>query len=236
MNLNAAKLGFCACVPLFLVCSRSAQDPASLSGTVTSASAAKPVGEAMITATESASQVTYTSRTDASGHYALPTIASGTYTVKVSADGFAAKTANVTVAAGQAQTLDLALDELPSAPSLGDLGFSEQQTQSNPQLQATLARRTSMLKIHQRLGILTTIPMAAAVITGPMAKAKGKNGQTIKEPTQANLDAHIALVAPQLRSTSAPHTSPSQLRAFRAPRSTARYVGMRHWLGFTARA
>lgn len=81
------------------------------------------------------------------------------------------------------------------APSLSDLGFTSQQTQANPQLQATLARRTEMLKIHQRLGIITTIPMAAAVITGPMSKAKGRNGQTIKEPTQANLDTHIALGA-----------------------------------------
>ncbi len=79
------------------------------------------------------------------------------------------------------------------APSLSDLGFTSQQTQANPQLQATLERRTQMLKIHQRLGLITAIPMAAAVITGPMAKAKGKNGQVIKEPTQANLDFHAAL-------------------------------------------
>lgn len=58
-----------------------------------------------------------------------------------------------------------------------------------------LDRRTRMLKIHQRLGIITTIPMAAALITGPMAKAKGRNGQTITEPTQANLDFHAALGA-----------------------------------------
>ncbi len=83
----------------------------------------------------------------------------------------------------------------PQEPSLSDLGFTPQQTQANPQLQATLARRTEMLKIHQRLGIITTIPMVAAVITGPMAKAKGRNGQTIKEPTDANLDTHIALGA-----------------------------------------
>ena len=58
-----------------------------------------------------------------------------------------------------------------------------------------LNKRTEMLKIHQRLGLITTLPMAAAVITGPMAKAKGKNGQTITEPTQANLDFHAALGA-----------------------------------------
>lgn len=81
----------------------------------------------------------------------------------------------------------------PQQPSLGDLGFSQQQLQSNPALQARLNRRSEMLKIHQRLGLITLAPMAAALITGPMAKAKGRNGQIIKEPTSANLDMHAAL-------------------------------------------
>jgi hypothetical protein len=50
-----------------------------------------------------------------------------------------------------------------------------------------------MLKVHQRLGMYTLIPMAAALITGPQAKAKGRNGQTITEPSSANLDFHAAL-------------------------------------------
>ena len=78
-------------------------------------------------------------------------------------------------------------------PSLSDLGFTPQQTQGNPKLQAELNRRTEMLKIHQRLGLITLAPMAAALITGPMAKAKGRNGQTITEPSNANLDFHAAL-------------------------------------------
>lgn len=82
-----------------------------------------------------------------------------------------------------------------NAPSLGDLGFTPEQAKPNAQLQAMLDRRTHMLKIHQRLGIITAIPMAAALITGPLAKAKGKNGQIITEPTQANLDFHAALGA-----------------------------------------
>ncbi|MGB8032071.1 MAG: hypothetical protein WCF30_20670 [Terracidiphilus sp.] len=96
--------------------------------------------------------------------------------------------------------------ELPSAPapatspsspsqepSLSDLGFSPQQTQGDPKLQAELNKRTEMLKIHQRLGLITLAPMAATLITGPMAKAKGRNGQTIIEPSNANLDFHAAL-------------------------------------------
>jgi hypothetical protein len=80
-----------------------------------------------------------------------------------------------------------------TTPSLGDLGFTPQQTQANAQLQAKLNERTHMLKVHQTLGLITTIPMVATLITGPQAKAKGKNGQIIKEPTAANLDFHIAL-------------------------------------------
>ena len=78
-------------------------------------------------------------------------------------------------------------------PSLSDLGFTAQQTQADPKLQATLEKRTEMLKIHQKLGLITAAPMMAALITGPMAKAKGKNGQPIQEPSQANLDFHAAL-------------------------------------------
>jgi hypothetical protein len=78
-------------------------------------------------------------------------------------------------------------------PTLGDLGFTPEQTKPDAKLQALLDKRTHMLKVHQRLGIITTIPMAAALITGPMAKAKGRNGQTVTEPTQANLDFHAAL-------------------------------------------
>jgi hypothetical protein len=81
----------------------------------------------------------------------------------------------------------------PAEPNLSDLGFSKTQTQADPKLQALLERRTHMLKVHQTIGMLTLIPMAATLITGPMAKAKGRNGQTITEPSTANLDFHAAL-------------------------------------------
>lgn len=82
-----------------------------------------------------------------------------------------------------------------STPSLSlqDLGFTSQQMQANPKLQARLERRTRMLKIHQRLGLITAIPMVADLITGPMAKIKGKNGKIIKVPTSTNIDLHAAL-------------------------------------------
>jgi hypothetical protein len=80
----------------------------------------------------------------------------------------------------------------PEAPSLPDL-FPPNQTQANAQLQAQLNKRTHMLKVHQTLGLITAIPMVATLFTGPQAKAKGRNGQPITEPTPANLDFHIAL-------------------------------------------
>jgi hypothetical protein len=80
-----------------------------------------------------------------------------------------------------------------TAPSLGDLGFTPEQTQANAQMQARLNERTHMLKVHQMLGLITTIPMVATLITGPQAKAKGRNGEPITEPTAANLDFHMAL-------------------------------------------
>ena len=93
----------------------------------------------------------------------------------------------------QASLINRTRQSQSNAPSLGDLGFTPEQTQANAQMQAMLEKRTHMLKVHQTLGLITVIPMVATLITGPQAKAKGKNGQTITEPTTANLDFHVAL-------------------------------------------
>jgi hypothetical protein len=60
----------------------------------------------------------------------------------------------------------------PAPPTLEDLGLSPAQTQGNAQDQARLDRRSHMLKIHQRLGLITTIPLLATVITGSQAGGK----------------------------------------------------------------
>ena len=96
-------------------------------------------------------------------------------------------------ATSQQQTQQKSPPATSGEPSLQSLGFPTSVTQSNPKEQALLNKRTHMLKIHQTLGLITAIPMMATLITGPMAKAKGRNGQVIKEPTAANLDTHIAL-------------------------------------------
>lgn len=192
--LRALILGF---FPLAL-----AAQTATLSGTATDAKG-KPLANAAVTlkpATGAPVQV----HADANGNYSIPNLAPGTYTLSATSDGLRSKETNITVTEAPHQTVDLTLSaqELPNAPaaappsqspSLEDLGFSSQQTQGNAKLQATLEKRTHMLKVHQKLGLLTAIPMAAALITGPEAKVEGRNGGVVKVPSDANLDFHAAL-------------------------------------------
>lgn len=58
-----------------------------------------------------------------------------------------------------------------SAPSLQDLGFSQTQTEGNQQDQATLDKRSQMLKIHQRWGLATTVPLIATLLVAPGNKS-----------------------------------------------------------------
>jgi hypothetical protein len=62
------------------------------------------------------------------------------------------------------------------APSLGDLGLSPNATRPDPDLQARLDRRTHMLKVHQRLGLITLAPLAAACISSAAAPPDPRNG------------------------------------------------------------
>jgi hypothetical protein len=174
-------------------------------------SAGHAVHSATVSAKSVATGQSFSAQTGSDGNYSINDLAGGDYIVSAVAGELQAPPITVTLAA--AQTTDLTVSPVPksetglpnapqqpqgapsnpNAPSLSDLGFTPQQTQANTKLQATLAKRTEMLKIHQRLGLITTIPMAAAVFTGPLAKAKGRNGQIITEPTDANLDFHAAL-------------------------------------------
>ena len=82
-----------------------------------------------------------------------------------------------------------------NAPSLGDLGFSTQQTEANAKLQARLNQRTHMLKVHQTLGLITVAPLVATVIASGGAKqkhTKGPNSVPV-EPSSSGVDLHVAL-------------------------------------------
>ena len=61
----------------------------------------------------------------------------------------------------------------PTEPSLSDLGLSNK---PDPDLQARLDRHTQMLKIHQRLGLITLAPLAAACISSAAAPPDPRNG------------------------------------------------------------
>ena len=81
--------------------------------------------------------------------------------------------------------------QAPAPPSLSDLGLSPSQTKPDPDLQARLDRHTRMLRIHQRLGIITLAPLAGACITSALAPPdlrKGKNNETGR-------DIHVGLGA-----------------------------------------
>ena len=68
--------------------------------------------------------------------------------------GFSTNAAKVTITRAQ-QTMNLTLG---GVLSLGDLGFSPAQTQGSAQDQARLDKRSHMLKIHQRIGLIDTAP------------------------------------------------------------------------------
>ncbi len=106
--------------------------------------------------------------------------------------------------------------ELPNAPSssktepsLEDLGFSPSQAQGDAKRQALLDKRTHMLKIHQRMGLITAVPLLATVISS--AGAGGKSTSTSSRDLHAALGgatatlyfttAYFAIRAPRVSGT-----------------------------------
>ena len=162
---------------------------ARLSGTVTEPSGAVVPNARISVKNLDTGQSTVT-QTNSAGLYNLPNLTPGGYEVSITGDGFGTKVAKTTLAGGSAQTLNAVLAtlqaqpqappaNLPNAPSssktvpsLQDLGFPPDQTQGNAKEQALLDKRTHMLKIHQRLGLITTIPLIATVVTSLGAGGK----------------------------------------------------------------
>jgi len=168
---------------------------ATLSGTVTSPSGAA-VPNAKVSARNLATGQSTDTQTNASGVYNLTSLPSGDYEVSISADGFATKVSPATLTAGTTLTLNAGLAappaQLPNAPSssrtepsLQDLGFPAAETQSDAAKQALLDKRTHMLKMHQRMGLITTLPMIATVVA-----SMGAGG---RDTSSASRDLHVAL-------------------------------------------
>lgn len=73
----------------------------------------------------------------------------------------------------------------PQEPTLEELGISPSAAKGNAKEQALLDKRSRMLKTHQKLGLITTIPMVATVVS-----SFGAGG---KQTSTTNRDLHIAL-------------------------------------------
>ena len=154
---------------------------ATLSGAIRDASG-KVAANARISVKELATGKLTEVQADAGGLYQSSNLAPGEYEISASADGLGVATTRVTLAQGDNPAVNLTLGE---ALSLKNLGFSPGQTQGNAQDQARLDKRSHMLKVHQRIGLIATVPIVASVFSGPFAGGKSTSS--------ANRWTHLAL-------------------------------------------
>jgi len=172
MSKNVLSLVLCCAAAM-------AQAPtAQITGVVKDAAGAVIAG-AEVKATQTATGAVHTAVSGTAGEYTLADLPPGAYSLEVSKEGFGKFALNEVVVRQDApSTVNVSL-QTPAAgapPSLKDLGFPPTDTQGTAQDQARLDRRSHMLQIHQRLGLITLAPLVATLITG--SGAKGNRNST----------------------------------------------------------
>jgi len=195
------------CVVVQVAVPLTAQTPTGVVRGTVSDESGRAVANATVTATSIDTGRKQTANTVPDGTYKLE-LPTGNYRLTFEAAGFKTlEISSATVSGTAPQVLDGTLENgepvdgkptttqqenLPNAPStsttapsLSDLGISPQQAQGNAREQALLDKRTHMLKIHQRMGLITTIPLIATVAIS--FNAGGKN------TSSASRDLHAAL-------------------------------------------
>ena len=180
-----------ACTSLIVTApSLMAQARGEVTGTVTSADGT-PVAFALVTAANTESSYRLPAGTDMDGTYRF-NLPSGNYNLRFESRGYktveilaanvrplstlvkncelkaAEQAPNNTGAQPPQQTLPAASSK-PQGPSLEDLGITPSQAKGSAREQALLDKRTHMLKIHQRLGLITIAPLVATIIASSMA-------------------------------------------------------------------
>lgn len=188
VRAGAVLLAFLISIPLH------AQDPgAALSGIVTDASG-KTVPGARITIRNVATGKATEIRSDSAGAYVASDVTPGEYEFSVAAPGFSTVVTPVSIATGGRQTINLTLRGLLS---LEDLGFPLAQAQGSAADQALLDKRSHMLKLHQRYGLIAAVPLAATVLSGSFAGGRSSSSGS------RNLHAALGITSAGLYSISA---------------------------------
>ena len=220
MNQRAEKSGVALSVLIFLfvisIPLRAQDSNSSLSGVITSAAGAVVPNAKVAVKNLASGQLTET-QTDSGGHYRVSNLMPGGYELSVSAEGYSTNTAKVTVAAGTGQTTDVTL---AGVLSLQDLGISPDQAQGTAADQARLNKRSHMLMLHQRLGLIAAVPLIATVATS--FGAGGRSTSTADRWTHLALgsaagdlyfmSAYFAIRAPRIPGT----PSRGQIRVHKA--------------------
>lgn len=165
MNPKAAKRGVALCVFILLfsmsIPIRAQEANSSLSGAIATATGAA-VPNAKVAVKNLATGQSTEAQTDSAGHYSVPNLTPGDYELAVSAEGYSTNTVKVTVAAGAGKIANVTL---AGVLSLQDLGISPDQAQGTAADQARLDKRSHMLKLHQRFGLIAAVPMLATLAT-----------------------------------------------------------------------